>query len=165
VTGPIIPTGDRLWESFRKLVGLLVAPTRFYGRYEYNCTSADLSTISGTPTDDSLGLPDLNDVPLTSDSIAEYTPPTGEPFHVQFLNGDPARPICVWTSGTATVVNVMGGANPVARQGDQVNSYLPPTVELSCTSEVAPYSFVAIATISNPISGAIVQGSPTANAP
>jgi hypothetical protein len=168
MSGPLTPTSDRLWSSFRKLVALLVAPTRFYGRYNYTVANPSLTTIDGTPVDPSLGLPAINGVPLMSDSIATYTPPAGGLCHIMFLDGDPAQPICVWTAGTATVVNVMGGGNPVARQGDQTQSFLPPTLTLACSGTLGGTPFVgtAVTVIPNPISGSITGPcSPTANVP
>lgn len=155
---PIIPIRDRLWEPFRKLVALLVAPTRFYGRYRYTISNPTSSTVDVTPVDSTLGLPSFKSISLDSDSISVYTPPSGGKCHVQFEDGNPALPVVVWTAGAPTMASLLGGPNPVARQGDQVMVFLPPTLVMTILSGTFAGSTGTIV-VPNPITGAITQGS------
>ena len=155
---------DRLLGPLQSVIDLRMSGVRFLGKYRYTISNPTLTTVDATPMDATMGLPSLQGVPLNSDSISTYVPPAGGECHIEFLDGKPTLPRCSWTSGTSTVVNVMGGENPVARLGDQTQSFLPPTLMLSCTSAtIGP--FTALATIPNPISGSITQGSPSANVP
>lgn len=151
---------DRVLSPLQQMIQKEIAGHRFFGRYEYSVSSPTSTTIDGSPTDTTLGLPDLQNVLLCSDSIATYTPSAGSKAHVQFLNGSPMRPICVWTDQTPTVAQLLGGANPVARQGDLVQSFLPPTLPVTFTSGPASPG-TGFITVASPISGVIAQGSPT----
>lgn len=157
--------GDYL-ATLGAIVDHKTAPLRFFGRYHYTISNPTLTTVDLTPYNSKLGLPELQAQPLTSDSIATYVPPDGGDAHVMFLDGDPGQPIVVWTSGTATVVNVLGGDNPVARLGDQTQSFLPPTLLLTLTGTVsgAPFVGEGVVEIPIPISGVITEGSPIVNA-
>jgi hypothetical protein len=72
-----------------------------------------------------------------------------------------ALPICVWTAGTATVVNILGGPNPVAYVGSQVTSFLPPTAMIIGTVSGATFTGNLVSAM--PISGTVVQGSQQVN--
>ena len=151
----VVPTRDRLWDPFRRLVALLVAPTRFYGRYRYTISNPTKATVDASPVDSTLGLPSLQGVQLNSDAIFTYLPTSGAECHIQFLDGNPALPRCVWTAG--------GGPNPVARVGDQVQSFLPPVTIIQGT--VAGSTFVGTLISPTPITGAITEGSTIVSAP
>ena len=155
-------TTDRFLGALAQFIQAQIAPTRFYGRYRYTISNPTSSTVDITPVNSKLGLPTHQGVSLGSDSIATYTPPDGGTCHVQFLDGDPAYPVVVWTSGTATVVNVLGGSNPVARLGDQVQVFLPPALPFVGVSSSGPVT--GTITGAGPISGAIIQGSQEVNA-
>ena len=76
-----------------------------------------------------------------------------------FVNGQPTKPVCVWTSGAPTMAQLLSGPNPVARLGDQVQSFLPPT--LPVIGMVSGNPFTGTITVVNPITGTITQGSNT----
>lgn len=148
---------DRVLGPIQQIIRKEIEPLRFFGRYEYTISNPSTKTIDGAPTDTTLGLPDLQSVPLSSDSIASYTPPDGGKAHVMFVNGQPTQPVCVWTEGQPTNAQILGGPNPVARLGDQVQCFLPPTLPVVGVVGVAP--FVGTITVANPITGAITGGS------
>lgn len=148
---------DRVLGPIQEIIRKEIAPLRFFGRYEYTISNPSQETIDGAPTDTELGLPDVQQVPLTSDSIAAYVPPDGGKAHIMFVNGQPTQPVCVWTEGAPTSAQILGGANPVARLGDQVQSFLPPTLPVVGVVGAAP--FVGTITIASPITGAITGGS------
>ena len=106
-------------------------------------------------------------MPIDGDSISVYTPPDGGECHVQFLDGDPADPVCVWTEGNPTHANMVGGTTPAAKLGDTVQSVIAGQVTVLPGSMLlvppAP-SPVAISGILilqglSPISGTITTGS------
>ena len=148
---------DRVLGPIQQIIQKEIAPLRFFGRYEYTISNPSEKTIDGTPTDTELGLPDLQALPLCSDSIASYAPPGGGKAHVTFVNGQPTQPVCVWTEGQPTAAQLLGGHNPVARLGDQVTSFLPPTLVIVGVLSGAPFTGSIV--IANPISGTITGGS------
>jgi hypothetical protein len=157
-------TVDRILGPLQQLIARQLAPTRFYGRYAYTISNPTQTTVDGSPVNSVIGLPDLQGVPIAADSISTYTPPDGGACHIMFLDGIPTQPICVWTEGTASVVNLLGGSNPVARLGDQVQCFLPPTLPISGSLATPPSLFTGLITVANPISGSITQGSSDVNA-
>lgn len=150
-------TLDRIFEGFRSLVAKLLAPTKYYATYEYTITGTAGTTVDCTPNDTTKGLPALNSVELRADSIASQNPQTGNLCHIVFLNGDPTKPKCTWTQPNPTAAQLLGGTNPVARLGDQVQVFLPPTLPIAGTLSGAP--FTGTITVTNPLSGSITQGS------
>ena len=68
---------------------------------------------------------------------------------VAFLNFDPTKPIIMGVDSL--------GINPVARLGDSVQSFLPPTLPVVGTVSGNP--FTGVITVANPISGIIQGGS------
>jgi hypothetical protein len=154
-------TGDRVLGPLQQIVEKQIAPLRFFGRYAYTISNPSSTTIDGSPNDSMLGLPDVQNVPITADSIASYTPAAGAVAHVMFVDGDPTQPVCVWTAQTPTQANVLSGSNPIARLGDQIQAFLPPTLPVVGTVSGNP--FAGTITVVNPISGVITQGSAQVN--
>ena len=155
-------TTDRFLGALQAFIQRQVAPARYYGRYEYTISNPSSSTVDASPVDSTAGLPDLQNVPIVADSISSYTPPDGGTCHVMFLNGLPTKPICVWTAEAPTMASLLQGTNPVARLGDQTQSFLPPTLPLmGFVNGTTP--FAGTVTIATPISGVITQGSPVTN--
>lgn len=122
---PESPTAlDRLWASFRALVRAELPALSYLGTYEYRVTGTDgtasspASTVDCVPTDAALKLPPLAKVPLRLPY--GVTPPTGALCAVQFMNGDPSRPIVTNFSDPMTLMIFAAGKLPNARQGDMV---------------------------------------------
>lgn len=166
-------TSDRLLGALQAIIARQVAPTRFYGRYEYTISNPTETTIDCSPVDGSLGLPDFQGIPITADSATEILPPAGGTAHVMFIDGKPSRPQCVWTSNP-TVAQILGGTMPVARLGDTVQSMLtltPPNLTGAISFGVSgpmlqgvPYPINPAASFITglvPVSGTIVTGSET----
>jgi hypothetical protein len=156
--------GDRLLGPLQQVIQKEIAPHRFFGRYEYVISNPQPTTIDGAPVDTELGLPELQMVPLVGDAIASYTPPDGGKAHVMFLDGSPAKPVCVWTEvgaqngPTAVTLAPQGdGANNVARVTDTVVVLFPPLLQVAGIISGAP--FVGVLTITTPAVGAIQTGS------
>ena len=149
--------GDRMLGPIQQVIQKELAPTRFFGRYAYTIRNPSPATVDGEPVNPSLGLPDVQNVPIAADSVSTYTPPDGGACHIMFLDGVPTAPICVWTDQTPTKAGILGGAQPVARLGDQVQSFLPPGLPVVGTVSGNP--FVGTITIAAPITGVITGGS------
>jgi len=148
---------DRILGPLHTIIDQRVSGARFYGRYRYTISNPSTETVDAQPVDVTIGLPALNGVPLNSDSISSYKPPVGGECHIMFLDGKPTLPVVVWTEGQPTMASLLGGPNPVARQGDQVQSFLPPSLLIVGTGTTGP--FTGTITVANPITGAITQGS------
>jgi hypothetical protein len=80
--------------------------------------------VDATPVDPSIGLPELQNLPINADSISTYAPPDGGTCHIMFLNGVPTAPICVWTSSPPSHANILNGDTPAAKLGDTTQSYI-----------------------------------------
>ena len=88
--------GDRLGSVFRLLVGAFTRSSFYHGRYEYRVETASDTHLDLRPARSSVGLPSLANVPMRSGSPgATGTPAIGSSCEVQFLDGDPTRPVVV----------------------------------------------------------------------
>jgi hypothetical protein len=158
---------DRVLGPVQQLVERQVAPLRFFGRYGYTISNPQAgppATIDGAPVDKTLGLPDVQNVQVTADSLATYTPPSGGRAHIMFVDGDPTQPVCVWTEAssqngpTAITIGPQGsGVADVARVTDTCIVMFPPLIQVAGTIAGAP--FVGVATITTPAIGTIQTGS------
>lgn len=96
---PVEPTTlDRLTNAFNALVRAQSPTSTFSGIYEYSVIavtgSAPSATVDCNPTDSSIGLPDLSNIPMQSDNIGGTSTPTvGNLCLVMFINADPSRPV------------------------------------------------------------------------
>ena len=166
-------SSNRLQAALDALIARHVSPTKFYGRYQYTISNPTTTTVDATPADDSIGLPDLQGVPIVADSISVYTPPAGGECHIEFLNGVPTGARCVWTEGAPSHAALLAGSNPAAKLGDTVQSMValtPPnltgTMQFtggpSPMQTGVPYTIVPLASSLiglSPVSGTIVTGS------
>jgi hypothetical protein len=160
--------GDRMLGPIQQVIQKEIAPTRYYGRYEYTVSAPTTTTIDGSPVDPSQGLPDVLDVPLTGDSISAYAPAAGATCHIMFLNGLPTKPICVWTDQTPTSVGLASGTTPVAKIGDTVQSVVSGSLSILPGSTAGNsgglITGVLIVQGITPISGTITTGSSVVSA-
>jgi hypothetical protein len=174
---------DRLLDSFRALVRAEFPALTFLGIYEYTVQSSSSATVDLVPTVTSIGLPVLTGVALRASVLGELVTgaAVGALALIEFVNGDPTRPICVSLSSpaqTATVdatgtltlgpsaqsIELAGGLAPVARQGDAVTVYLGTgTTPISGTIDGAT-SFFGTITFAGPATGIIVAGNPKVTA-
>ena len=156
---------DRVLGPLQQLIDSRVAPTRFYGRYAYTVSNPTSTTIDGSPVNPSLGLPDVQAVPLRCDSIASVTPADGGACDVMFLDGLPTAPICVWCEADAgngpSVVAIAPQAEPtppIARVNDTVIVLFPPLMQISGVVN-GVQAFVGVLAITTPATGVIQTGS------
>lgn len=145
---------DAFLASFRALVRSVIPELRYLGLFDYSITSvngeAPSVTIDCEPVNSELGLPSPSQVPIQpSVSGITATPSVGMKCVLAFLDADPTKPYIV---GFPSL-----GALPLVRLGDQVKVFLPPTLPLQGTVSGSP--FVGFATIANPLSGVVTQGS------
>jgi hypothetical protein len=113
---------DRIWRGFRALVEILIAPTRFYGTYEYTIAGTDGTTVDATPNDTSTGMPPVTKAELRADTIATQKPTSGNLCHILFTDGNPAKPKCVWCQPSPQNAAILGGGPAIVRVGDTVNA-------------------------------------------
>jgi hypothetical protein len=143
----------------------LDAGRRFRGVWEYRIVTQDPSgRLNVQPTRVSSGMPSLNGIkvrPGVGGVKAMYS--LGSRVLVSFVNADPGQPVVTSfedeESGSfvPTMTNIAGGGNPVARTGDQVMVFLPPTLPIVGTVSGNPLA--GTITIANPVTGLITGGS------
>lgn len=147
---PEAPTTlDRLWTAFRALVRESLPALTYLGPYEYRVTATDgtgsspATTVDCAPTDAALKLPPLAGVPIRLPY--GVTPPVGALCTVQFMNGDPSRPMVTNFSDPMTLVVFAGGKLPNARQGEMVAVGVanPANVGLNATMTALAAQFVS----------------------
>ncbi len=155
---------DRVLGPLQQIIQKETQALRFFGRYEYVISNPTTTTIDGAPVDTALGLPELTGVAIVGDSLANYSPPDGGKAHIMFLDGSPAKPVCVWTevspqNGPSGIVLAPQGTgvNNVARVTDTVVVLFPPLMQIAGTVSGAP--FIGVLTITTPAIGAIQTGS------
>jgi hypothetical protein len=158
--------GNRLASALEAVIARQVERARFLGRYEYTISSPTSTTVDATPVDTSLGLPELQAVPICADSISSYVPPDGGTCHIMFLNGRRSRPVCVWTDEAPTMAQILKGAIPVALQGSTVTVLWPGAIPIAgyCSTLPPPGTFTGTLTITSPGMGVIDDGSTTVSA-
>ncbi len=156
--------GDRIVGPLQRIIASAVSPARFFGRYAYTISNPTPTTIDGSPVDTSLGLPELQNVPLVGSSLASYTPPDGGQARIMFVDGKATQPECVWTQAdpnagpTEITIGPQGsGPNGIARVSDSVVVMFPPLMQIAGVLGAAP--FVGVLTITTPAIGAIQTGS------
>lgn len=172
---------DRLIDAVRKIIRAEVPALTFAGLYSYTVQSASGATVEASPTDTTLGLPPISGLTLSPSILGELVTgaQVGAVAYVQFVNGDPTRPVVVslsLPSTTATIdatalalgpgaslVQLAGGTAPVARQGDAVTIYLDP-VPASVNGTVGGVPFIGTIVFAGPATGIIVAGNPRCKA-
>ena len=127
MTQPIAPTMlDRLTAALRLIVRAEFPQLTYFGLYEYSVQVASTKSVDCSPTDTTIGLKAITNVPLRASILGETVlPKVGARCLVQFVNGDPCRPVvvsCDPTPQTATVdatgtVNVGPSAESVSLAG------------------------------------------------
>jgi hypothetical protein len=130
--------GDRFAGALRRLVEWFTRETFYHGRYEYVVESTVSGYVDCRPARLSLGLPKLANVPMRAGSPGATGDPTaGSSCEIQFLDGDPTRPVCVGFAGASgdsyrpstarvdatSLVELAGGAQFLALS-NQVNARL-----------------------------------------
>lgn len=170
---------DRLLSAFRALVRAEDPNRAYRGIYEYRVGAVTTTTADVSPTDSSLPLPSILRVPLAHSLLGEAVLLTvGTTCLLGFVNGDPARPVLIGVTAnadqtpqnttvdataamklgpSATSVAIAGAGSPVARLGDQVMVFLPPS--LPVTGTLSGSAFTGTITVTNPITGSITGGS------
>lgn len=154
MTQPAPTPDDRILAALRAIIREEFPRLKYLGEFQYAIKEIQGTppnvTVSCSPVDDSIDLPELNNVPCSPDLSGITTiPDTGINCVVCFLNGDPTLPRI---RGVDSL-----GVNPVARLGDQVTMFLPPTLAVQGLVSGAP--FVGTITVLNPVTGVISQGS------
>lgn len=151
-------TDDRLFTSVRDLVRAVIDEQRLRlaGVFEYTIKAVNGAppdvTIDADPNDPTLGLPGLSAIEMMPaiDGITSL-PDVGTVCHIAFVNRDPSKPMVVACGSL--------GINPVARLGDQVMLFLPPSAPINGVINGSS-PFVGTISIASPTSGIITQGSP-----
>lgn len=167
---------DRLLTALRNLIRQEFPQYTYAGVYQYTIQAINSGTgaIDAEPTDTTLSLPPVANVPLRSSILGETCLATmGSTCLVEFVNADPTKPNIISVgstvfSGTMDATNVfnvgpsassvnLGAAQlPVARSTDTVAVYFPPGASVTVVGiTLVPPGGVVSATvqfITDPIS-------------
>lgn len=120
---------NRLIAAIRRIIRSEFPNYTYIGIYEYSIQSASEMKVDAVPTDTTLSLPTINNLPLKSSILGEEVTPTpGKLCHVMFLNGSPSRPIVVSCESNNAIVKInataqvkiAGGVLPAARATDPI---------------------------------------------
>lgn len=173
---------DRILAAWRALVRAELGRSLFFGVYEYVVQRVDPGTVDVAPAS-SLALPALSGVPLVSSLLGQDVSPVGlgQPCRIRFVNGDPARPVCVGLAlrpadaivdattelalaPGAQGVALAGGSAEIAREGDAVTIFLPPGVLVGVVTPpggapVTVGSLTVLSALSGIISGGAARSS------
>lgn len=117
----------------------------------------------------SLGVPDVLPISMAPGGAGLHAilTPSAEVL-VQFVEGDRTRPVVTHFAGKDGVghlpieLALCGGTRQVARIGDTVSSFLPPTMPVSGTVGGSP--FTGLITVTSPLVGIIETGAPLVKA-
>lgn len=176
---------DRLLESVRAIIRQELPYLKMLGTWEYRVSGVNGDdTINASPTDESAGLPPINNMALRAGPDGSKSTPTiGNTCDVRFINGDPTRPAVVGNGALVRTVTVdatdtvsigasvsnavvlAGGSAPIARMGDAVTVYFPLapmliTGILTPGVPPVPGTFTGTLTIAQPATGVITTGQP-----
>lgn len=103
-------TQERMLANIRDIVRSEIAALSYSCPWSYTVASSTTTTVDATPDDPRM--PGLTGVPLMPGLISDQlSPANGSSCIIQFVNADPARPVC-----TAL------GAPPLARSGDSLDA-------------------------------------------
>lgn len=152
-------------ESFRRAVRYVMRDTLYLAHYS--------ATVERQHSDDSLDLmPD--DVRVRGTGLSRVPIRHGLPgvrvlvvngsrVLLGFENGDPSKPYAsCWSASSIEAIMFDGGDKPVARVGDAVTIFWPPTLDFVGT--LAGQPFTGTMTIMTPSSGVIESGAPRVTA-
>jgi hypothetical protein len=119
--------------------------------YTVKAVNGDDDTVELAP-DEPTKVPPLSRIPILWGSPAVKAKPTsGARCRVRFVNRDPSRPVVLgWEHGNYDSVQIGDGTvrkdlpplNPVARCGDSVKAFLPPTALF--TGTIGPLTVTGI---------------------
>jgi hypothetical protein len=154
MTQPAANPDDRILSAIRAIIRAEFPRLKYLGKFQYTIVAVNGSppsvTVDCTPVDPTIDLPGLKDI-VCQPSLDGITtiPDVGINCIVEFLNGDPTKPVIAGVDSL--------GVNPVARLGDQVTTFFPPTLAVIGTVSGAPFAGTII--VANPVTGVISQGS------
>lgn len=157
-------TNSRRIAALRAILQQLFPNIKFAGLYEYRIVTQDGERLNLQPVRVSLGMPTLSRVmvrPGLPGCKAQHS--LGSRVVVGFVNADATKPVVVSfedaeSSGfVPPLLDLAGGGPAVARTGDQVQVFLPPTLPVVGTVSGSP--FTGTITVSNPITGQVTGGS------
>jgi hypothetical protein len=182
VTAPPPPNPfDRLLEPLRAIIRNEIARLSYLATWEYSVVGVNGDgTVNATPTDDTAGLPALNNLEVRSDPSGSTGAPTpGNTCLVRFINGDPTRPAVVGNQALVKTVTIdasqtvdiganvsgavalAGGNAPIARMGDACTVYFPTgATPVAGVVVLAPGTFTGTITFTHPAVGVITSGQP-----
>lgn len=126
---------DRLLRDFRALVRATFPQLTYLGKWLYVVQATDGTTIDAVAASDGTDaqiktidhLPDVTSCPLHPDILgAQVHPKVGSVCIIEFINGDPTRPICTGgdPANPPDSSKLHGGGPAAARVGDKTRIFV-----------------------------------------
>ena len=147
--------------SLEAFIRLVMRDTVYHRVYPCSVQgqSSDLKTLDLLPDDAEIRGTGLQSVPIRHGLPGvEVKVPVGARVLLGFEAGDPERPYAaLWEPGSIEQIIFDGGTKPIARKGDAVTCFWPPSVPIVGT--VGPAVLTGgLITITSPASGVITSG-------
>lgn len=166
------PAGQRLLAAFQRLVRKTFARVDYLAphRAKVVAQNADL-TLEVKP--DSDALPALSAVPIRAGLPGvKVKVASGSRCYVEFAGGDPSQPVVTAFEVDGMTELQIGGTAPIVRQGDLVNTSIPPGFSFTATitglangaGAVTGPAVVTVTAAPVPLAGIAVTGSGKAKA-
>lgn len=148
-----------LGKSLAAFIRWVMRDTRYHAQYP--CTverQADDGTLDLTPDDEAIRGGGLQAVPIRHGLPGfRVKVKAGARLLLGFEAGDPARPYAsLWEPGAVDEIAFDNGDRPIARDGDPVTVFFPPTVPVVGVTPVG--AFTGTMTITTSASGLIDGG-------
>ena len=167
ITAPSTTPSDRLRAAFESMLRQYLPDLLFLCEWTYNVVSVNggpTVTIDANPVDPRM--PPVSGLPLRPDaSGGTAAPAIGAQVIVGFANGNrrQAEVRSLDPNSQPTGIWLGGGTNPLARLGDQVQTFFPPTLVFTGVFNGNPIT--GTINLPTPLTGVITEGSPIANGP
>lgn len=155
---------DRLRDAIKSVLTQVMPGWIYLATWEYTVEATNGGPTSVTidaSAPQGYGLPDVTGLPLRADASGSVgAPAVGSKVLIGFQAGDRYSPEVRGLDGSTAPTStwLAQGTNPIARLGDQVQCFLPPT--LPCVVTISGVPSAGVVTLSAPISGVVTQGSP-----
>lgn len=144
---------ERIQETLRKVIRNATAETAYHCMYSAIVQRQDAEGLLDLMPDD----PEIRGTGTSKVPIRHGLPgcqvrvPVGSEVLLGFEDGDPSKPFAaLWRKGDVQSISLPDGARPVARQGDPVVVYFPPSIPVSGTLNGAPFAGTMVITSSAP---------------
>lgn len=144
--------------QFERMVRAIMRDTRYHAQYACRVEAQSGQFLDLLPDDETIRGTGLQRVPLRHGlpGVTVKVVP-GSRVLLGFESGDRRKPYAaLWDSASIEEISFDGGQAPIARMGDSVTIFWPPTVQV--VGFLGPLAFTGTMTITSPSVGQIAAG-------